>query len=71
MAERKKSHHPELVPEVKGGGRSVGKPETPSKKALHLCLKRLETATDENEIRRLTEELQRILFHKQYENAEA
>ncbi|HEV3198689.1 MAG TPA: hypothetical protein VGZ73_12295 [Bryobacteraceae bacterium] len=41
-----------------------------SKKALHLCLKRIKDATDENELRRLTEELQRIVFHKQYQNAE-
>jgi hypothetical protein len=41
-----------------------------SKKALHLCLKRIKEAKDENEIRRLTEELQRIVFHRQYQNAE-
>src|SRR5271165_7077384 len=31
-----------------------------SKKALHVCLKRIKDATSEEEIRRLTEELQRI-----------
>jgi hypothetical protein len=41
-----------------------------SKKALHLCLQRIKDANDENEIRRLTQELQRIVFHKQYQNAE-
>jgi len=41
-----------------------------SKKALHLCLKRLKTAEDQSEIKRLTEELQRLVFHKQYQNAE-
>jgi hypothetical protein len=41
-----------------------------SKKALHLCLKRIKNAKDENELRRLTEELQRIVFHRQYQNAE-
>jgi len=41
-----------------------------SKKALHLCLKRIKEAKNENELRRLTEELQRIVFHKQYQNAE-
>ncbi len=41
-----------------------------SKKALHQCLKRIKDAKDENEIRRLTEELQRIVFHRQYQNAE-
>ena len=40
-----------------------------SKKALHLCLKRIKSAKDENELRRLTQELQRIVFHKQYLNA--
>lgn len=40
-----------------------------SKKALHLCLKRIKAAKDESELRRLTEELQRIVFHKQYQNA--
>jgi hypothetical protein len=41
-----------------------------SKKALHLCLKRIMAAEDEGELRRLTEELQRIVFHRQYQNAE-
>ena len=40
-----------------------------SRKALHLCLKRIKTAKDETELHRLTEELQRILFHKQYPSA--
>jgi len=40
-----------------------------SRRALHLCLKRIKDAKDENEIRRLTEELQKIVFHKQYQNA--
>ena len=34
-----------------------------SKKALHLCLKRIKDAKNENELRRLTEELQTIVFH--------
>jgi hypothetical protein len=38
-----------------------------SKKALHLCLKRIKEAKDQKEIRRLTEELQRIVFHRQYQ----
>ena len=41
-----------------------------SKNALHLCLDRIKKAKDENEIRRLTDELQRIVFHRQYQNAE-
>ncbi len=44
-------------------------PDT-SKKALHLCLKRIKEAKNEGEIRRLTQELQRIVFHKQYRHAE-
>jgi hypothetical protein len=41
-----------------------------SKKALHLCLKRIKEAKNEDELRRLTQELQKIVFHKQYRNAE-
>jgi hypothetical protein len=41
-----------------------------SKQALHACLKRLKAAKDESEIRRLADELQRIVFRKQYRNAE-
>jgi hypothetical protein len=49
-------------------------PATPdvdaSKKALHLCLKRIKQAKTESELRRLTQDLQRIVFHRQYRNAE-
>jgi hypothetical protein len=41
-----------------------------SKTALHLCLKRIKDAKNDGELRRLTEELQKIVFHKQYQNAE-
>ena len=41
-----------------------------SKKALHLCLKRIKQAKTESELRRLTQDLQRIVFHSQYQNAE-
>jgi len=41
-----------------------------SQGALHLCLDRIKKAKDENELRRLTEELQRIVFHRPYQNAE-
>jgi hypothetical protein len=41
-----------------------------SKKALHACLKRIKDAKSEDELRVLTEELQRIVFHRQYTNAE-
>jgi hypothetical protein len=37
-----------------------------SRKALHLCLKRIKDARDDNELRRLTEDLQRIVFHRQH-----
>jgi hypothetical protein len=33
-------------------------------------LDRIKKTKDENEIRRLTEELQKIVFHRQYRNAE-
>jgi hypothetical protein len=41
-----------------------------SKQALHICLKRLKSAQDGSQIRRLTDELQRIVFHRQYRTAE-
>jgi hypothetical protein len=41
-----------------------------SKKALHTCLKRIKGAKNEKELRRLTEVLQSIVFHRQYKNAE-
>ena len=40
-----------------------------SRKTLHLCLEQIKEANNENELRRLTEELQKIVFHKQYQNA--
>ena len=40
-----------------------------SKKALHQCLKRIKEAKNDSELRRLTEELQKIVFHRQYQNA--
>ena len=40
-----------------------------SQEALHLCLKHIKEAKNESELRRLTEELQRIVFHRQYQNA--
>jgi hypothetical protein len=53
---------------------SVAAPATPvldtSKKALHLCLKRIKDAKNQSELRRLTEELRQIVFQKQYQNAE-
>jgi hypothetical protein len=33
-------------------------------------LKRIKDAKNEDELRRLTEELQKIVFHKQYQHAE-
>jgi hypothetical protein len=33
-------------------------------------LKRIKEAGNESELRRLTEELQKIVFHRQYQNAE-
>jgi hypothetical protein len=40
-----------------------------SRAALHGRLDRLKAAKDDSEIRRLTEELQRIVFQTQYRNA--
>jgi hypothetical protein len=40
-----------------------------SKLALHACLKRLKATKDDRELQRLTSELQRILFDRQYRDA--
>jgi hypothetical protein len=68
-AKKSSSHIARTAKEI-----SVNRFATPvidtSKKALHLCLKRLKVAKNQTEIERLTEELQRIVFHKQYQNAE-
>jgi hypothetical protein len=60
----------------KGGNHRVKSEAAPAaavqntaKKALHLCLKRIKEAKTDAELRRLTEELQRIVFHRQYQNA--
>jgi len=42
-----------------------------SKKALYACLKRIKETNDENELLRLAEQLQRIVFRRQYQNAKA
>jgi hypothetical protein len=42
-----------------------------SKKALSACLKRIKETKDENELLRLSEQLQRIVFRRQYQNAKA
>src|SRR6185312_10591031 len=44
-----------------GGGVTTHVLDT-SKKALHACLKRIKDARNEKELRRLTQELQRIVF---------
>jgi hypothetical protein len=56
---------------AKTNAASAGAPlVSASKKALHLCLKRIKEAENESELRRLTGELQKIVFHRQYKNAE-
>jgi hypothetical protein len=54
------------------GVKNFNRPSVPdaSKKALHFCLRRLKIAKDQTEIERLTEELHRIVFRKQYQTAE-
>jgi hypothetical protein len=44
-------------------------PADNSDRALALLLKRLRTATDLAEIRELSERIERIVFHKQFDNA--
>jgi len=51
-------------------GAASGPGLSTSKRTLHACLDRLKRVNLEDEIRRLTEELQRIVFHRQYQNAE-
>ncbi len=58
----------------KGTGYAVVNSKTmdidPEKKqALRQCLSRIKRSKDEAELRQLTEELQRIVFYKQYMNA--
>lgn len=40
-----------------------------SQVALHRCLDRIKKTTDEDELRHLTEELQKIVFRRQSRNA--
>jgi hypothetical protein len=54
---------------VKSEAAPAAADQSTSKKALHLCLKRIKEAKNDAELRRLTEELQRIVFHRQYQNA--
>jgi hypothetical protein len=55
------------VPMGRDGGKNGESKE--SKDALHLCLGRIKEAKSESELRRLTEELQKIVFRRQYQNA--
>jgi hypothetical protein len=58
------------LPDQAKEARSATAPVDTSKKALHLCLKRIKAAEKPSELRRLTQELQRIVFRRQYQNAE-
>ncbi len=40
-----------------------------SDNAVLALLKRLKTANNPNEVRQLSDQLERVIFHKQYENA--
>jgi hypothetical protein len=42
-----------------------------SKKALSACLKRIKETGDEKALLHLTEQIQRIVFRKQYQDAKA
>jgi hypothetical protein len=48
---------------------SVISPDDTSDKALATLLKRLKATTDPDEIRQLSEQLERIVFHQQFTNA--
>lgn len=41
----------------------------PSDKAVLTLLKRIKEANDQNEVRQLSDQLERVIFHKQYANA--
>ena len=57
-----------LAPEVKQGSVADTTPDT-SDRALGSLLKRLRTTSDIAEIRQLSEQIERIVFHKQFESA--
>jgi hypothetical protein len=44
-------------------------PMNTSDKAVLSLLKRIKEANDQNEIRQLSDQLERVIFHKQYDNA--
>jgi hypothetical protein len=44
-------------------------PADTSDEALQVLLARLKTATDPDEVRRLSAEIERLIFHKQLANA--
>lgn len=51
-----------------GGAKTPPAPETSDKAVLEL-LKRIKAATDPVEIKQLSDQLQRVIFHKQYKNS--
>jgi hypothetical protein len=56
---------------LKANGSETAPVMDTSKKALSACLKRIKETSAEKEILRLTEQLQRIIFRRQYRNAKA
>lgn len=70
MAAKQKNTAAVVQREVKNGTSRAAREATPAspprsaKNALHLCLDSMENAKDEIEFRRLTEELQKIVFRK-------
>src|SRR5713101_2079234 len=44
-------------------------PTDTSDKAVLVLLKRLKTSNDQDEIRQLSDQLERVIFHKQYQNS--
>ena len=52
----------------KANGKATAAPDT-SDNAVLLLLKRIKACTDQNEIRQLSDQLERVIFHKQYASA--
>jgi len=68
--------NPRAVTFARKGGNSHGParatkrtPQDTSDRALISLLKRLKATSDPNEIRRLSDQIERVVFHKQFRNA--
>jgi hypothetical protein len=58
-----------VVSKSKEGSRTPARSTDTSDNALHILLGRLKKAVDLDEIRQLSDQLERVIFHKQFTNA--